>query len=191
MPVAERFWERWARVEAFHERVQNPLELIALCEATWGAKSFLEIGSKRGGTLWCVAAHMAKGALVVSVDLHHPPFYPDLSAIADDLRGEGFDVHTIRGYSQSVTTQAAVEALGPFEWVFIDGNHTRECAENDWARYGSKATKACAFHDIAWDGNSRPFHGCGEVFKELAKSYTHDVIVVDPAEQMGIGIIWK
>jgi len=65
------------------------------------------------------------------------------------LLSMGFDVQVILGDSTAPDVIAAARALGPYDAVFIDGNHTLEYVAQDWMNYAPLA-RLVAFHDIAW-----------------------------------------
>jgi len=119
-----------------------------------GVKRYLEIGSKNGGSLWRMAQKLDKGARIVSVDLPHGDTsfkvtLPNLQSCVDRLNKEGFDAHLIVGDSTDPEVVEKVRALGPFDVVFIDGNHTRPFIEKDFANYGPMC-RMVAFHDIGY-----------------------------------------
>lgn len=119
-----------------------------------GVRSFLEIGSKFGGSLERLANAMPTGSRVVSVDLPRgtrawPQSEAELKATVGRLRLKGYDTHLIWGDSTAPDVVAKVKDLGPFDAVFIDANHTTPFLWKDWENYGSIG-KIVAFHDIAW-----------------------------------------
>jgi len=117
-------------------------------------RSYLEIGSKNGGSLWRMAKKLDKGSRIVSVDLPHGDTsfkvtLPNLEACVKQLKSEGYDAHLIVGDSTAPDVVEKVRALGPFDCVFIDGNHTRPYIEKDFANYGPMS-RIVAFHDISY-----------------------------------------
>jgi len=119
-----------------------------------GVKRYLEIGSKNGGSLWRMAQKLDKGSRLVSVDLPHGDTsfkvtLPNLQQCVDRLNREGYDAHLIVGDSTDPEVVEKVRALGPFDVVFIDGNHTLPFITKDWENYGPMA-RMVAFHDIGY-----------------------------------------
>jgi predicted O-methyltransferase YrrM len=62
---------------------------------------------------------------------------------------QGFDTHLIWGDSTAAEVIEKLMALGPFDAIFIDANHTSLIVEKDWANYGPMG-RIVAFHDIGW-----------------------------------------
>lgn len=132
-------------------------EFIALLQKE-GIGSYLEIGSKFGGSFWPISNSLPNGSRVVSVDLPHgdTSFKENeghLRECVGALRKRGYDAYLIIGDSTAGDVIEKVYALGPFDAVFIDANHTVKYVEADFANYGKIAKKLMAFHDI---GDIRP-----------------------------------
>ena len=83
-------------------------------------RSYLEIGSWKGGSIRIAAKSLPKGSRIVSVD---DMGRPKLQMVLNELRQAGYDVHLILGDSIDPKTVAAARALGPYDAVFIDGDH--------------------------------------------------------------------
>jgi len=117
--------------------------------------SFLEVGSKFGGTLWMITRIMPKGSRVVSVDLPNSHWgrsesQESLVACMNELRREGYDAHLFLGDSTNPDIVKQVVKLAPFDAVFIDANHTEQYVRRDFANYG-RLGRICCFHDIGWN----------------------------------------
>ena len=99
-----------------------------------------------------MARRMGKGT-VVSVDLPgvQPWGYPEseksLQAKIETLKAEGFDAHLFLGDSTDPDMVFNVAKLGPYDLVFIDGDHRYEGVKTDWLNYGPLG-KVVVFHDI-------------------------------------------
>jgi predicted O-methyltransferase YrrM len=134
------------------QRPHNPEEYVKLLEWCKGAKSILEIGSRFGFTLVDLA-HGMSGKRIVSVDLpesegwHHLGSEAHLRQNVESLRTEGYDAQLFIGDSKDPEIIKSVAALGPFDVVFIDGDHTYEGVSHDWKSYGHLG-KMVVFHDI-------------------------------------------
>src|SRR5262245_18816476 len=85
-----------------------------------GVRSYLEIGSMWGQSLWKVAHALPKGSRVVAVDsmVDRPTAKPSLQACVDELRRRSYDAHWINGDSTSQATVAAVKTFGQFDALF-------------------------------------------------------------------------
>lgn len=155
-----------------------------------GARSFLEIGSKYGGTLRRVAHGLPHGSRIVSVDLNKNG--PDLQRTIDTLNGEGYDAHLIAGDSTKTETVRQASELGPYDVLFIDGNHKLEYVRSDWESYGLMA-RMVGFHDIGWKRPSLDaLHPIvvKELWDAIKGAYRHQEIVLHPVAY-GIGVLWR
>src|SRR5262245_4610958 len=99
--------------------------------------SFLEIGSKFGGVLWAVSNVMQKKSRIVSVDLPNGLWgrsdsEPSLKICVQKLKARGFDTHLFVGDSTDPQIIEKVKALGPFDCLFIDANHTESFVRKDF-----------------------------------------------------------
>jgi len=141
------------------QNLQELAEFIAFArEAKIG--SFLEIGSKFGGVIWAISSVLPKGARIVSVDMPNGQWgrsdsEESLRCCFDQLKERGFDAHLFLGDSTNPNIVSAVEALSPFDCLFIDANHTEPYVRKDFASYGMLA-KHCCFHDIGWNKPTPP-----------------------------------
>lgn len=155
-----------------------------------GVTSFLEIGSKFGGLLWRVGNALPKGSRIVSVDLGvNGPSLPDCIKA---LRMSGYDSHLIVGDSTGLNAIEAAQKLGPYDAVFIDGNHKMAYVRADWANYGPMARKIVAFHDIGWrrrDGGNKAII-VPEFWDSIKAGYRHQDIIHQLGDN-GIGVIWR
>jgi len=176
--------------------LQNDHEFRAFAELMRGenVRSYLEIGSKFGGSLWLAAEVMPKGSRIVAVDTPNPKTNGHLHECGVLLCQRGFDVHLIIADSTDHATVDRVSVLGPYDVCFIDANHTLPYLSRDWDNYGPLA-RIVAFHDIGWDmakNQTRLGHLPIEVpafWNELKANYQHKEIKVDEGNN-GIGVLW-
>lgn len=178
-------------------RPHDPLEYIKLLSWARGAKSVLEIGSRFGYTLVDLAHCMDGKGTIVSVDLPDAEGWNDkLSAEAishlrknvSQLKEEGYDVHLYEGDSKCPVILESVRKLGPFDVVFIDGDHTYEGVLSDWENYGPLG-KTVIFHDIRepqppeWMGM-----GVWKLWRTIREEPDTEEFLA-PGSKMGIGKI--
>ena len=103
-----------------------------------GTATIVEIGRFKGGSTLLMAAAMAAGSTLWSYDLHIPA-RPDLvgadldAELAAALQRLGVDdgVNLVIGDSRTVDIPP-----GPFDVLFIDGDHSYEGAKADVERWG-------------------------------------------------------
>jgi predicted O-methyltransferase YrrM len=161
--------------------------------------SFLEVGCRYGGSLWKIARSMPVGSRIVAVDMPsgfggRPDGKEVLSACIKELVRLGYDASVVWGNSTDPEVIAQVEALAPFDAVFLDGDHRLDVVTADWNNYGGMA-KIVAFHDIAWH---RPADWPGkaiavpQVWESLKSSYRHQEFRTHPSgKDNGIGVLWR
>lgn len=110
-------------------------------------KRVLEIGVFYGGTLREWLANAAPNATVVAVDPEHqnPNRY-------EGWRKPSTNLVVLTGRSQDLTAEIAEH--GPYDWVFIDGDHTQDAVDADLALALAMAAPGALIllHDIAAEG---------------------------------------
>jgi predicted O-methyltransferase YrrM len=163
-------------------------------------RSYLEIGSKHGGSFWRISTSLPKGSRVVSVDLPHgdgsfKESQPHLEACAKHLKADGYDAHLFIGDSTDLTIVEKVRKLGPFDLVFIDANHTEPYVSKDWENYRGMSN-IIAFHDIGFVAlphkappKKLPID-VPKFWNRLKKDHKHIEIRCCPASN-GIGVLWQ
>jgi predicted O-methyltransferase YrrM len=171
----------------------HPKELEYLLALAQKASSVLEIGSRYGDTLYLMAQRMKPGRLV-SVDLPgiQPWGYPDseqqLRANIEKIRELGHEAELFIGDSSDPDILSAVSALGPFDLVFIDGDHRYEGVKADWENYG-RLGKVVVFHDIVRhpDG-ARNAPQVWRLWQELEGNKSQ---FIGPDSLMGLGVVCR
>lgn len=160
-------------------------------------KSYLEIGSKHGGSFWRISTSLPKGSRVVSVDLPHgdtsfKESEPNLKACVEELKRRGYDAHLILGDSTEPEIVEKARSLGPYDLVFIDANHTEAYVRKDWDNY-KICSNIIAFHDIGWRARPAPSKKMPIevpiVWAELKQLY-RNVEIRCCVQDNGIGILW-
>lgn len=180
-------------------QVEQEIDAFRAILAEEGCRSFLEIGSKFGGSLRRIAKVLPAQSRVVAVDMpkgtrlwHQSE--PALNKTIHDLRVFGYNAHVIWGDSTSATVVDQVRAFGPFDAVFIDANHTRAYVEQDWENYGPMA-RIVAFHDINWH-RGPTWEGVRidvpEFWEKVKVGYPHEEFRFCPTgKNNGIGVLWR
>lgn len=181
--------------------LQVEAEIDGLADIFWkeGVRSFLEIGSKFGGSLLRIAERLPTESRIVSVDLPKGTkawreSEAALTAAISKLKMHGYDAHLIWGDSTAPDVIAKVRALGPFDAIFIDANHTTPYLLKDWENYGPMS-RVVAFHDIAWR-RAPEWEGTRidvpEFWNEIKDGYLHEELKFCPTgKNNGIGVLWR
>lgn len=182
------------------ELTQSPMEFGALLDIVRdeSPRSFLEIGSRYGGSLWRIANAMPQGSRVVAVD---PDFgqgsgkrgaAESLRSCVARLKTRGYDARLLAEDSTAPDTVAKVKALGPFDLVFIDGDHAEKFVRADWENYGPMG-RIVVFHDVCWRHPGRPCAPVDvpKVWDEIAATHPQTRTIHDPAFNFGIGVVWR
>jgi len=177
----------------FYESSQNEEELASMLEVIRGSKSLLEVGSRFGGTLVKMAKILAPGSTITSVDapicdseLHIFKPQERLEFNCDKIRAMGHTVNLIMADSQVKETVERVRAFGPFDFGFIDADHSYKGVKTDWENYGPMC-KVIGFHDII----NQPSE-VDRLWAELKPHFKHAEFTQSLGKhQLGIGIIFR
>lgn len=139
--------------------------LVALYRARRPAR-VLEVGTYYGGTLrhWLAADWRPA---VVSVDL--PAIPPPIGRWQAWAAASGATLTTLTGSSHDPQVIGRAGALGPYDWILIDADHTYAAVKADWETYRAMAAPGAivALHDI----NPRPDgYGVDRLWAEIRAS---------------------
>ncbi|MAT51516.1 MAG: hypothetical protein CMK32_10075 [Porticoccaceae bacterium] len=177
------------------QKITEIFRLARLC-GSLGCESYLEVGCADGETFLSIGSTMKKA---VAVDMPGMKWGtvktgPVLARRVSDMRTKlGVDSHLIIGDSSDDSVVDRAMKLGPYDLVFIDGDHTYDGVKRDYENYGPMATKAIAFHDII--GNGMKFRDGSKVevpilWKEISSSLkTVEFSETWGQMPMGIGVI--
>lgn len=167
---------------------QNPIELENMKQyiQDFGVTSILEIGSRYGETLLEIAKVLPKHSRIVSIDLPNGPWgrADSKATLINNLESliENYDVHLFLGSSQEEHIIKEVRKLGPYDFIFIDGDHSLSGVTADWVNYNQMG-KHIGFHDI----NTRL--DVPVLWRELKKRYHYTEFIANHPPEMGIGIV--
>lgn len=161
-------------------------------------RSYLEIGSWKGGSIDLVAKVLPRGSRIVSVD---KAVHPKLPITLQELKQRGFDTHFVLGDSMNAKTIESAKKLGPYDAVFIDGDHRLEYVTKDWENFGPMG-RIVGFHDIGRDMPSDRWggpHQCETFWKQFDKSKYRCTEFIsastragsNPKAAYGIGVVWR
>lgn len=136
--------------------VQNREELKYVFNLMKDCKSYLEVGTAEGNSLFVLANAMPKGSEVTYIDWAEKhtkkPRDEVIAALSD------YKVRAVHGDSNLIKT--ALAAQGVYDAVLIDAGHEDFNAVVDAIYYGPMARKFIIFHDIQIPDVSRAFEWC-------------------------------
>ena len=172
---------------------EEEMAWLAALLAREGVRSYLEIGSKFGGSLSTMAKALPKGSRIVSVDMPGEKSGSEdvLKEVVGDLQLD-HDVRLFLGDSTSPELVETVAALGPYDAVFIDANHTLPYVTKDWENYGPMA-QIVAFHDISFVpkiGSLKKPSEVKQFWESIKGGYRHEECKLD-GRHNGIGVLWR
>jgi len=138
--------------------LHNSLEISAMLEivAVREPQRILEVGSFAGASLKAIMRRLPNTHLV-SVDLLIPASDPRYADIIASRRlwpqwadAAGCHLEVIEGSSRCPAVIAQASKFAPFDFIFIDGDHTAEGVRADYANYSPllSAGGLMAFHDV-------------------------------------------
>lgn len=181
--------------------LQNKAELSEFIQILQreGVRSYLEIGSKFGGSLFHIGSALPTGSNIVTVDLPQgdtsfKDTLPALQECVGELRRIGHHVSLIVGDSTDPDVVQQVRELGPYDACFIDANHTLPFVEKDFENYAPMC-RLVAMHDINFNrpGGMAPGKKPIEVprfWNNVRHAYRHVEIKHDKQDN-GIGVLWR
>jgi len=152
--------------------------------------SILETGSLHGYTFDYLVRSLNPD-IAVSVDL---PGLTDgfakseqkLDQTIQGLREDGMMIRNFKANSHDQLTIDAAAEYGPFDLVYIDGDHSYEGAKQDHENYPGKIV---AFHDIA-----NQAMGVSEYWHDIKDNYLHIEFCEhnseDKRKHLGIGVLY-
>ncbi|MFH1657312.1 MAG: class I SAM-dependent methyltransferase [bacterium] len=162
-------------------------------------KTILEIGTAKGGTLFCFCKLALQDATIISIDLPEGPFgggYPEWKRpIYKSFSKTDQKLHLLRKDSHKEETLEEVRKIlgdNKLDFLFIDGTHAYEGVKKDFEMYGPlvKEEGIIAFHDIVKtpevNGN------VPRLWKEIKAGKKYEEFVKNWDQSgYGIGVIYK
>ena len=172
------------------ETFQNEWELLQMLivVANHHPKKILEVGAWHGGTLW-----------------HWLQLADEVAVIDDEMRREsdwqqwakerrtGLHLYHGSSHDKEIIEKAASHA--PYDFLFIDADHTYDSVCQDWNNYYPMVREGglVAFHDIY----ERYGYGVSEVWEDLISTpgmrymeIRHGEVQPGNEGLCGIGLIW-
>lgn len=143
------FEEHWDYIvkrshEACMPVVQDKEELHYVYDLMKGCKSYLEVGTAEGNSLYVLAQALEKGANITYIDWAEKHTETNRNNILAKL-GD-YKVTPVHANSNDVTTRDIVNE--DFDVVLIDAGHDSYNVAIDALFYGPLAKKYIVFHDI-------------------------------------------
>lgn len=160
-------------------------------------ESYLEIGSRFGGSFYYIVKSMpTRPGPFISIDLENKIYgkggsKKHLDLVFKSLKRDGYsELYHINSDSRMQVTVDTVRRLGPFDLVFIDGDHRYQAVKADWENYRSLG-RIVAFHDIDHRNskNRDPKVGCPRLWDEIKNKFLTMELVDPDARGYGIGIV--
>lgn len=187
------------------KRAQRPDELKAFVDlmAIERVRSYLEIGLRVGATFRYVGSELPKLRTMVGIDLPAAVWgvnsadvlqaVAKIHASANALRRPGRQIEIILDDSTAIATVDLARSYGPFDMIFIDGDHSPQGVRADWAHYSPMA-RMVAFHDIdAANGRLAPerlaTYGVPDLWREVKARFRH-IEIIGSRRGMGIGVAY-
>ncbi len=159
-------------------------------------KVVMEIGTARGGTLFCFIKLASSDTIFISIDL---PFFgikryisrgeSYLNSLFNLFVNENQKLYLIRSSSLDKNTINKVkEILGnkAIDFLFIDGDHSYKAVRSDFENYSKFVRKGgiIAFHDIIYS------EGVNRIWNEVKNKGTSYRELIKDSNSPGIGVLY-
>lgn len=160
-------------------------QLVAIVERL-EPKRILEVGAWHGGTLWHWLQHATQTVVVIDDEMRMAETWEQW------VERFGADLVLLQGRSQEGALIDKATACGPYDFVFIDADHTYAAVKSDWENYGPLG-RVVAFHDIL----PRPSYGVSELWAMLKVQpgvryveIVQNEVLPGNEGRCGIGVLW-
>lgn len=137
--------------------VQDYNELEHVYNLARRCKSYLEIGTAEGNSLYVISRGLINPTSVTYVDIAEHNTEVPRKQIVTWLEEKRIYVHEIKGKSQKHENIKEAAAFAPYDMVLIDADHSYESVIADAIAYGGMAKKYILFHDICLEGVGKAF----------------------------------
>ncbi len=185
-------------------QVREEITALASLLRTHTNKSFIEIGTKFGGTFFLFHSCMAPKGQSISIDLpggihggwvlNDHPYLGQVNTARDKfLLNLGDNVRLISGNSHSLSTTGYLDEIlhDHVDFLFIDGDHTYDGVKQDYEMYSQyvKPGGMIAFHDI----NDTEYHRAvgAEAFRFWKELQGNKLEINAHSYFGGIGVLFK
>jgi len=174
---------------------QFRVEFQALLEIFRAIKPerILEVGIHSGGSLYQWMKN-APGSLVVGVDVENGPWgdpgTTDLAAWMQWAEFYGVNFQPILASSQESWVVEKVLAYGPYDFIFLDGDHSYQAINHDFFNYSAMLAPGgvVALHDILQHPDD-PQIQVWKLWAEISLIFETEEITSHPFQkEKGIGI---
>ena len=185
----------------FFSPMQVPAEILKLLKITSKKKPsmIMEIGTARGGTLFCLAKIATADALLISIDLPRgefgggygllrKTFYQSFASKKQKLFLLREDSHKTETLTKVKNIMQSTKPNELLDFLLIDGDHSYEGVKKDFEMYHHlvKPDGLIVFHDIV-PGSPLGVGGVQFFWEEVKKDYQYEEIV-DNWKQGGLGL---
>lgn len=174
-------------------------EFNGLCKllASDNVRVYGEIGAREGDTFHAVMSSLPIGSKGVALDYPgghwgHKGSRRQLELAIADLNAKGYDASCMFGDSKTAACIRQFAARGPYDAIFIDGDHRLEGVTADWNNY-RKLARIVAFHDIDGAGQADKKGATVDVpilWARVKEKGLRTVEFVTAGSHMGIGAVW-
>ena len=181
----------------YGRQVPEEIEGLAQWLANRGVRSLLEIGSFEGFSMRYLLESIPTLEKATVIDLPGGPWGKEqaertLRETVAGVQEAGFDVELLLGDSKDPDIFAAAHERGPYDVVFIDGDHTYAGVKGDFELY-SPDGRYIVFHDIVGEGCFNKRTGAvvevPRFWREISESGKESEEFVAEGSQMGIGVL--